>query len=312
MPLPNPAGIEVSKLLWDPLLFNRQSFSLLLDPPNSAPLLFLHSPAWLTFSTLMNKVVAVQKLNEQELQLGIAGTPASWHQQYVDSAIIYIGGLSKSATEQQILSIFEQYGTIVHVNLIRDAATGESKGFAFAQYVDPKSAVLAIDNLNGIELDGRTVRVDHVDNYRKKDDGSGMDTTPSGFNGATQSQVAHAVMSQQPDARGSSAPNAAEQRREQAVMQRLKALRKRRRNEHTTTPDNVTDVPSADRDAPPVAPPSTAVETPSPGLATLEPQPSNDKETRRQHRLEKEKRREERAAIREARSKRRAERQLKR
>ena len=65
-----------------------------------------------------------------------------------------------------------RYGEIVDINLVRDKATGKSKGFAFLAYEDQRSTVLAVDNLNGYTLLGRMIRVDHVLNYkgRKKDD----------------------------------------------------------------------------------------------------------------------------------------------
>lgn len=45
--------------------------------------------------------------------------------------------------------LFLRYGEIIHVELIRDQKTGKSKGFAFLQYEDQRSTVLAVDNLNG-------------------------------------------------------------------------------------------------------------------------------------------------------------------
>ena len=52
------------------------------------------------------------------------------------------------------------------VNLVRDQATGRSRGFAFVGYRDQRSTVLAVDNLTGATLLGRTLRCDHVPSYR--------------------------------------------------------------------------------------------------------------------------------------------------
>lgn len=59
----------------------------------------------------------------------------------------------------------------------RDKATGKRRGFAFLMYEDQRSTVLAVDNLNGAELLGRTLRVDHVQNYKQKElvDGKWVD-----------------------------------------------------------------------------------------------------------------------------------------
>lgn len=51
---------------------------------------------------------------------------------------------------------------------VRDKDTGKSRGFAFLAYEDQRSTVLAVDNLSGARVVGRTVRVDHVDNYKLK------------------------------------------------------------------------------------------------------------------------------------------------
>lgn len=41
----------------------------------------------------------------------------------------------------------------------RDAETGKPKGFAFVMYEDQRSTVLAVDNLTGGTVLGRTLRV---------------------------------------------------------------------------------------------------------------------------------------------------------
>lgn len=53
-----------------------------------------------------------------------------------------------------------QYGEIVDVNLVREEETGKSKGFAFVAYEDQRSTNLAVDNLNGAQILGRTIRVE--------------------------------------------------------------------------------------------------------------------------------------------------------
>jgi len=45
---------------------------------------------------------------------------------------------------------------------------GKSRGFAFLAYEDQHSTVLSVDNLSGAKVAGRTIRVEHVDNYRRK------------------------------------------------------------------------------------------------------------------------------------------------
>ncbi|XP_074559483.1 zinc finger CCCH domain-containing protein 25 [Curcuma longa] len=114
-------------------------------------------------------VKRTQKINLTEAALGISDE-ASWHAKYKDSAYIFIGGISFDLTEGDLLAVFAQYGEVVDVNLVRDKATGKSKGFAFLAYEDQRSTILAVDNLNGAKILGRIVRVDHVSNYKKKEE----------------------------------------------------------------------------------------------------------------------------------------------
>ncbi|CAG9792713.1 unnamed protein product [Diatraea saccharalis] len=111
----------------------------------------------------MTNVKNVLKLSERELS---GNSKTSWHDQYKDSAWIFIGGLPYDLTEGDVISVFSQYGEIVNINLVRDKETGKSRGFAFICYEDQRSTILAVDNLNGIKILGRTIRVDHCEQYR--------------------------------------------------------------------------------------------------------------------------------------------------
>lgn len=53
------------------------------------------------------------------------------------------------------------------VNLPRDKTTGKTRGFGFLMYEDQRSTILAVDNLNGAKVLDRTLRVDHVKNYKQ-------------------------------------------------------------------------------------------------------------------------------------------------
>ncbi|XP_044090921.1 RNA-binding motif protein, X-linked 2 [Neovison vison] len=122
----------------------------------------------------LTKVKLINELNEREVQLGVADK-VSWHSEYKDSAWIFLGGLPYELTEGDIICVFSQYGEIVNINLVRDKKTGKSKGFCFLCYEDQRSTILAVDNFNGIKIKGRTIRVDHVSNYRAPKDSEETD-----------------------------------------------------------------------------------------------------------------------------------------
>ena len=48
------------------------------------------------------------KLNERELELGVAGSKTSWHNQYKDSAWVFVGGLPYDLTEGDVICAFSQ------------------------------------------------------------------------------------------------------------------------------------------------------------------------------------------------------------
>ncbi|XP_037678609.1 RNA-binding motif protein, X-linked 2-like [Choloepus didactylus] len=122
----------------------------------------------------LTKVKLINELNEREVLLGVADK-MSWHAEYKDSAWIFLGGLPCELTEGDIICVLSQYGEIVNINLVRDKKTGKSKGFCFLCYEDQRSTILAVNNFNGITIKGRTIRVDHVSNYRAPKDSEDMD-----------------------------------------------------------------------------------------------------------------------------------------
>jgi RNA-binding motif protein, X-linked 2 len=74
----------------------------------------------------------------------------------------------------------------MNINMPRDKETGKPKGFAFLMYEDQRSTILAVDNLNGANVLERTIRVDHVKNYKEKriknEDGEWVDPEEQSLN----------------------------------------------------------------------------------------------------------------------------------
>ena len=129
----------------------------------------------------MNVINEIGRINALELEKGLTHTSGSWHTKYKDSSWVYAGNLPNNLTEGDVICILSQYGEIEDMHLVRDSDTGKSKGFAFVKYEDARSCVLAVDNLTGSMVLGRTLRVDHVEKYRlpkhvqEKEDENGGD-----------------------------------------------------------------------------------------------------------------------------------------
>lgn len=72
---------------------------------------------------------------------------------------IYIGNLSYQATEEDLSSVFSEYGTVKRVVLPTDRETGRMRGFAFVEMTDDAHEDAAISELDGAEWMGRQLRV---------------------------------------------------------------------------------------------------------------------------------------------------------
>ncbi len=91
---------------------------------------------------------------------------------------IFVGNLNYSITEDDLREIFEEYGELSSVKLITDKFTGKSKGFGFVEMADADEAKKAIEELNGAEVEGRSMVVNESiekkrDNNRRPAGGGG-------------------------------------------------------------------------------------------------------------------------------------------
>ncbi|KAK0478391.1 hypothetical protein IW261DRAFT_1483262 [Armillaria novae-zelandiae] len=75
---------------------------------------------------------------------------------------LYVGSLHFNLTESDIKQVFEPFGDLEFVDLHRDPMTGRSKGYAFVQYKRAEDAKMALEQMEGFELAGRTLRVNTV------------------------------------------------------------------------------------------------------------------------------------------------------
>ena len=75
---------------------------------------------------------------------------------------IFVGNLSFSMGEAELQQLFEQKGAVEAVTVMRDTATGRSRGFAFVEMASEEAAQKAIKELNGNELDGRKLTVNEA------------------------------------------------------------------------------------------------------------------------------------------------------
>jgi len=75
---------------------------------------------------------------------------------------IFVGNLKYEVTEDELREMFSQHGEVQSVAIIRDRATGQSKGFGFVEMPNATEAQTVIQALNLQELRGRAMTVNEA------------------------------------------------------------------------------------------------------------------------------------------------------
>lgn len=72
---------------------------------------------------------------------------------------IYVGNIAYGLREDDLRELFEQFGEVTSVKIIKDNITGRSKGFGFVEMLEKGDAEKAIAKLDGSEVEGRNIKV---------------------------------------------------------------------------------------------------------------------------------------------------------
>lgn len=75
---------------------------------------------------------------------------------------MYVGNLSFDTTKQDLETLFAQHGTVTDVHLPTDRETGRPRGFGFVTMGSAQAMNTAIKEINGAEVDGRTLKVNEA------------------------------------------------------------------------------------------------------------------------------------------------------
>ncbi|MCX8036648.1 MAG: RNA-binding protein [Candidatus Sumerlaeia bacterium] len=75
---------------------------------------------------------------------------------------IYVGNLSRDATEAELRQAFESFGQVTSCSIIKDKFSGESRGFGFVEMATKEQGQSAIAALNGKDFKGRTLTVNEA------------------------------------------------------------------------------------------------------------------------------------------------------
>ena len=72
---------------------------------------------------------------------------------------IYVSNLSSTVESADLKKQFSPYGEVSLINIVKDKFTNRSRGFAFVDMRDKQAGEKAIRELDGITMDGRTIKV---------------------------------------------------------------------------------------------------------------------------------------------------------
>ena len=79
---------------------------------------------------------------------------------------LFVGGLPFTTTEDEIRSLFSEYGTVSSVKIPLNRETNRSRGFAFVEFESEEEGKAAEAALNGKELGGRNIQVNQARDRR--------------------------------------------------------------------------------------------------------------------------------------------------
>jgi len=86
---------------------------------------------------------------------------------------LYVGGLPYSVTDDKLQEVFSPHGTVESARVITDRMTGRSRGFGFVEMSSQAEAEEATKNLNGTDLEGRSLTVNEAKPQEERSGGGG-------------------------------------------------------------------------------------------------------------------------------------------
>ena len=95
---------------------------------------------------------------------------------------VFVGGLSWNTKEPGLEMVFNEIGEVSSVKIITDRETGRSRGFGFVEFTSEEDAAAAVEKLDGIELDGRSLKVSIAQERAPRNDRFDRGGDRGGFN----------------------------------------------------------------------------------------------------------------------------------
>lgn len=86
---------------------------------------------------------------------------------------LFVGSLAWATDDHGLRSAFEEFGDVTDAKVITDRDSGRSRGFGFVTFSDPSAADRAISEMDGAQLDGRSINVNEARERAPRGGGGG-------------------------------------------------------------------------------------------------------------------------------------------
>ncbi|XAR62697.1 hypothetical protein NMG60_11017548 [Bertholletia excelsa] len=121
--------------------------------------------AFVTMSSIEDCNVVIENLDGSEyggrtLRVNFSDKPRPREPLYPETDYkLFVGNLAWSVTSESLTEAFQEYGNVVGARVLYDGETGRSRGYGFVCYSTKSEMDTALESLNGVELEGRAMRI---------------------------------------------------------------------------------------------------------------------------------------------------------
>ncbi|KAL6191980.1 hypothetical protein ACLB2K_038368 [Fragaria x ananassa] len=128
--------------------------------------------AFVTMSSVEDCNAVIENLDGREysgrtLRVNFSDKPRAKEPLYPETEYkLFLGNLSWSATSESLTKAFQEYGNVVGARVLYDGETGRSRGYGFVCFSTKAEMETALQSLDGVELEGRAMRVSLAEGKR--------------------------------------------------------------------------------------------------------------------------------------------------
>ncbi|KAI3746697.1 hypothetical protein L6452_09136 [Arctium lappa] len=129
--------------------------------------------AFVTMSSIEDCKAVIENLDGREyggrtLRVNFSDKPKPKEPLYPETEYkLFVGNLSWSVTSESLTEMFNSHGNVVGARVLYDGETGRSRGYGFVSYSTKSEMETALQALDGVELEGRSMRVSLAEGKRQ-------------------------------------------------------------------------------------------------------------------------------------------------